>query len=344
MRSFVVISGLCLALSAAGCVSSAINRHIRSTTIPTGLDRDMALSAAASVLQEHGYTPSLTDARLGIISTEWRTGGGFAKILFGYSSRGRVNVSISDTTLRVSGDYQIRQTDSPFIAILGAIARSNSEDNHSRGNRQHDTGWYGSSPSEASVKEWEQVREEIVARLTIVPRTLVPSFTSRSAVIVTGDDGQRYGSPRAVTTGTLRDTTRRKRVRVAVVGFRGIGMDSLHVKILGDRLRAELVDTGYFLVVERERMDAILNEQGFQQSGGCSSDECIVEMGRMIGVSRIITGSVGLLGTTYTTTIRMIDVETGEIVARGSDDCHCEVDELLGGMKRLAIVLANNVK
>ena len=44
-------------------------------------------------------------------------------------------------------------------------------------------------------------------------------------------------------------------------------------------------------MMERGLMDEILTEQGFQQTG-CASDECIVEMGKLVGVKQIIGGSI----------------------------------------------------
>ena len=43
-------------------------------------------------------------------------------------------------------------------------------------------------------------------------------------------------------------------------------------------------------------MDDLLKEQGFQQTGSCDSDACIVQAGRILGVPGIIVGSVGRVG------------------------------------------------
>ena len=49
-----------------------------------------------------------------------------------------------------------------------------------------------------------------------------------------------------------------------------------------DRLRANY-SIRNIKVIEREMMEEIIKEQGFQQSG-CSTDECMVEVGKLIGV------------------------------------------------------------
>ncbi len=117
--------------------------------------------------------------------------------------------------------------------------------------------------------------------------------------------------------------------RIAVLDLSGEGVTKSEAKTLTDRLRSRLVNTGAFIVLEREQMDEILSEQGFQQSG-CVSDECLVEIGRMIGVQEMVGGSIGKIGQTYTLDLRIIDVETGRILRTVSEDYRGSADGLLG--------------
>ena len=73
--------------------------------------------------------------------------------------------------------------------------------------------------------------------------------------------------------------------RIAVLELQGQGVSEAEAKTLTDRLRSRLVNTNAFHVLEREQMDEVLQEQGFQQSG-CVSDECLVEIGRLVGVEQ----------------------------------------------------------
>jgi len=54
-----------------------------------------------------------------------------------------------------------------------------------------------------------------------------------------------------------------------------------------------------YTVVERSQMDKIF-EQFEIQNTGCTDISCAVEFGKMLSVERIIIGSVGLVGQTYT--------------------------------------------
>ena len=131
-------------------------------------------------------------------------------------------------------------------------------------------------------------------------------------------------------------------ISIAVMELRGEGLTPSEASILTDRLRIELFNTGKFKVIERELMDEILNEQGFQLSD-CSSDECIVEIGRVIGVQNIIGGQVGKFGELYTISSRLIDVETGEILRTATEDMEGPMTKLLThAIKYLAQKLAQD--
>jgi hypothetical protein len=75
-------------------------------------------------------------------------------------------------------------------------------------------------------------------------------------------------------------------------------------------------------------MSEIMDEQGFQQSG-CTSAECAAEIGALLGVQKMITGSFGKIGNTYTIEARMFAVESGQTEKTVSKTYKGEVDGLL---------------
>ncbi|MBI3292869.1 MAG: hypothetical protein HYZ73_08710 [Elusimicrobia bacterium] len=97
-----------------------------------------------------------------------------------------------------------------------------------------------------------------------------------------------------------------------------------------DVLITELAKTGKFILVEREKLQKILEEQQLQQSGAIDPNT-IVKVGRLLGLNAIITGSVTQYGTKTEgadyllvrnkryiaeagVDIRVVDAETGEIL------------------------------
>lgn len=130
-----------------------------------------------------------------------------------------------------------------------------------------------------------------------------------------------------------------KKIRIAVLDLQAEGISESEAKTLTSRLRSKLVSTNVFEVLEREQMDAVLQEQGFQQSG-CVSDECLVEIGRMVGVEQMVGGSIGKIGETYTLDLRIIDVATGRIIRTVSDDYRGNAEGLLERLEAAAHVIA----
>ncbi|MFH1852626.1 MAG: CsgG/HfaB family protein [Candidatus Neomarinimicrobiota bacterium] len=127
---------------------------------------------------------------------------------------------------------------------------------------------------------------------------------------------------------------------IAVLEFTGKNVSAVEASALTDRLRSEMFRTSQFRVIEREMMDEILSEQGFQMSG-CTSDECMVEMGRLIGVDQIISGSVSRVGDVFSIAARIVSVQTAEIIRIATYDHEGKIGELLKtGMAQVARELA----
>jgi len=127
-----------------------------------------------------------------------------------------------------------------------------------------------------------------------------------------------------------------KPLTAAVLDFQPRGVAVTDVQGLSDRFRVELFLQKRYRMLEREKMDEVLKEQGFQKSGACEQSECAVEVGKLLGVNRMIIGSVNRIGSTWTVTARAVDVETGEIVQTAVLDQKGEIDALLQpGMQEL---------
>ncbi|MCP4931953.1 MAG: hypothetical protein GY912_08235, partial [Candidatus Marinimicrobia bacterium] len=97
----------------------------------------------------------------------------------------------------------------------------------------------------------------------------------------------------------------------AVLDFDGSGITTQEAQVLTQRLGSELVQTNALIMVERNQMSEIMDEQGFQQAG-CTSAECAAEIGALLGVQKMITGSFGKIGNSYTIEARMFTVESGK--------------------------------
>src|SRR5271157_183571 len=83
-------------------------------------------------------------------------------------------------------------------------------------------------------------------------------------------------------------------LQIAVTEFEGnVGANNL--KGFSDKLRDELFNTGKFTVLERSRMNDVIKEQGFEQTGITNTDQA-VKIGKLLNVTYIVTGSVNKIG------------------------------------------------
>ena len=99
---------------------------------------------------------------------------------------------------------------------------------------------------------------------------------------------------------------------VAVMPFTSSSaFDSGALQGLSSAMGTQLVKTGKFRVLERAQMDAILREQGLQQSGACDGGECAIEVGKLLSVDRLVVGHVAKVGNIFTLSARLVSVESG---------------------------------
>lgn len=118
---------------------------------------------------------------------------------------------------------------------------------------------------------------------------------------------------------------------LAVLDFQAKGgVSNDEASIISDRIRTQIFRSGRFQVMERANMLGILKEQGFQQTqANCDSTSCSVAAGKLLAVRQIMTGSVSKLGSLYTLSYRIVDVERGEILKDEFRDCRCSLEEVL---------------
>lgn len=114
--------------------------------------------------------------------------------------------------------------------------------------------------------------------------------------------------------------------QIAVIPVQGDeNLTAQQLSFLTGQLSAELVKTKAFTVLDRGQMEFILKEQGFQQSGACNSSECQVQMGQLLGVEYIVSGSLVRFGKKHALRADYIDVSSGKVTQSVDHD---EVGEL----------------
>jgi len=124
---------------------------------------------------------------------------------------------------------------------------------------------------------------------------------------------------------------------IAVLDLEAKGIGASEASVLTDRLRSELINIEQYIVVDRKNMEEILEEQGFQQTG-CTSDECVAEVGQLLGVQYMVSGTVGKFGKTFTIQLAILNIETGAIEQSANYDYEGALETLLKKGIRTALL------
>ncbi len=163
---------------------------------------------------------------------------------------------------------------------------------------------------------------------------LFGSLFSAVLVLSAGRCWGQSGSLNSIPAATSKPPSK---ANVAVITIKNTsGVTAGETEVISDRLRDELFTTGKVNVMERDQMQEVLKEQGFQQSGACNNEQCMVEMGQMLGVQQLITGSLGKIGSMFLVNLRVIDVKTATIVKVVEVDVKGELEDLVTKLPDIA--------
>lgn len=131
------------------------------------------------------------------------------------------------------------------------------------------------------------------------------------------------------TSGVYQIDPTKNRPPIAVLKMEGKGLDSTELFGLTERLRVELFNTQKYDVLERAQMAKILDEQALQNSDECQNENCMVQIGKLIGVKYMVGGSCVRIGSMHSVSARIIDVETGQIIRTATVDMDGSYERIL---------------
>lgn len=102
---------------------------------------------------------------------------------------------------------------------------------------------------------------------------------------------------------------------IAIKDFQVIrGRDKNIAVYIQENMTTALVNSGQFNVVERFKLESVLNELKLAQTGVMDTGQA-KEVGRLIGADLILTGTLAQMGKDWNANLRLINTETGLIIA-----------------------------
>lgn len=106
------------------------------------------------------------------------------------------------------------------------------------------------------------------------------------------------------------------RIFLAVVDFVPVKVSAEMAMALSDSARKAFTDLGLYSVIGREQMLGNLATLKRKIPQGCSEARCILTIGKLLGMSKIIGGEISHDGKLFALKMTMTDVVTGQIEAR----------------------------
>ncbi|MDD8025789.1 MAG: hypothetical protein PHI34_04695 [Acidobacteriota bacterium] len=114
---------------------------------------------------------------------------------------------------------------------------------------------------------------------------------------------------------------------LAVLELLGEGVSTSNARIITGYIEESVFNLNLYRIISRTQIDKVIKELEFQQTGACEL-ECAVKVGKQLAARKVIIGSVGQLGRTYSIQIKLIDVETSEMERIKSISAECEIGQL----------------
>jgi len=125
---------------------------------------------------------------------------------------------------------------------------------------------------------------------------------------------------------------------IAVMDFSLIGIDNNTMnKFAMEDMTTKLVQSGQYLVVERTKLNAILEEHKLADSG-LLDEKSSSQLGKLVAADIILTGTFSKRGSNWIVNLRLVDVKTGIILTAinetiSNNDFRWEAQKDISNMK-----------
>ncbi|HNZ53833.1 MAG TPA: hypothetical protein PKN76_06810, partial [bacterium] len=130
-------------------------------------------------------------------------------------------------------------------------------------------------------------------------------------------------------------------LKLAVMPLAARGVETATADALTAILSSELNSIQGVSVIGQDDIKAMLAKVEMDATMQCSDSlECIVEIGASLGLSKLITGSVGKVKDTWVIGVQLIDTRKGEVDNRVLESFDGEQDELRNAIKLAAYQIA----
>ena len=121
------------------------------------------------------------------------------------------------------------------------------------------------------------------------------------------------------------------KLSISILDFKGDGVNDQILKFCYQKLETNLIESNRFIVIAKDKRDEILKEWEWQGSGACD-EECVVQIGDMLGAKYLMVGDILGFGELYQINIKIVDITKGSVVEKVTKEIQGGLPELLDGM------------
>ncbi|TFG81362.1 MAG: PEGA domain-containing protein, partial [Spirochaetales bacterium] len=116
-------------------------------------------------------------------------------------------------------------------------------------------------------------------------------------------------------------------MNVSFLGFDSNDIGISGLEILGEMVRKEISLAPGFSLVERAGLGSVISEQELRLSDAFEGTGAI-QVGQLLGADHVMVGRIGILGTLYIISLRLISVETGQVVRAVTEEYLGPIEDL----------------
>ncbi len=129
-------------------------------------------------------------------------------------------------------------------------------------------------------------------------------------------------------------------LKLAIVPLAALGVPAGTADAMSQILAAEYSGIRGLTVISQDDVTALLRQVEKEAQLGCTDNlQCVAEIGAALGLSKLVAGSVGKVGTTYVVSLRLIDTRRVEVLSRVVESFDADALELRHAIKHAAHAL-----
>ena len=121
------------------------------------------------------------------------------------------------------------------------------------------------------------------------------------------------------------------KLAVSILDFTGEDVSDKVLRACYQKLETSLIESNRFTVIAKNQREQILEEMKFQSSGVCD-EECVVEIGKLVGAEYLMLGDIIGFADLYQINIKIVNIEKGDIVEKVTKEIQGNLSDLLNGM------------